>query len=581
LQRIFLIGWDGATFDLLRPWVAQGKLPHIASLLERGVHGPLRSTTPPGTFPAWTSFLTGMNPGEHGIFSLFRPRPGTYDLELTNSRHRRATTLWQRLTEAGRKVVAISLPGTFPPEPVNGVMISGYDFPGKGPGSFVDARGMYPRALYAELNHNVGPHPVDASIIGEVNRGQLDVVLERFLETIHRKAATAKYLMSHRPWDCFMIRFGEADAAGHQFWKYCDPNSPLFIDQDPKLCDALLRVYQELDRETGALLERLPDDTTVVVLSGHGFGGVGDWVLYPNRWLAEKGYLRFRQTRETPLWHGLQTLPQPGRLEALKLWAMGTLPAWLQRSLCRYGPGLVGHLEARVRYGLIDWEGTQAYFDENPYFPVLRVNLRGRQPRGTVEPGGAYEELRNRLIRDLDTWRHPQTGQPILERAFRREEIYWGPCLDEAPDVIPKWALHFGYSYAFRKSFQAPEGTWIEQVDPKRPGKAPFFTGKSGTHRDDGILVARGPGFPAGASIAGARLIDLAPTILHLLDVPVPDDMDGRVLHELFQGGSAKPLPRQKAPELQLGYAAGRNYFSGDEEARVPTRPQGFKGLGI
>jgi predicted AlkP superfamily phosphohydrolase/phosphomutase len=572
LQRVFLIGWDGATFDLIRPWVAEGKLPHLASLLQRGVHGPLRSTTPPGTFAAWTSFLTGTNPGTHGIFSYFRPRHGTYDLEMTTSRHRRAPTFWQLLSEAGRKVVSISVPGTFPPEPVNGVMISGYDFPGEGPGSFVDARGMYPRQLYTELNHNVGPHPMDASIIGEVNRGQLDVVLERLLETIHRKAATAKYLMSHRPWDCFMIRFGEADAAGHQFWKYCDPNSPLFTDQHPQLRDSLLRVYQELDRETGALLERLPADTTVLVLSEHGFGGVGDWVLYPNRWLAEKGYLRFRQAKDR----------KPRGLEALKLWAMGTLPAWLQRGLCRYGPGLVGRLEAQVRYGLIDWEGTQAYFDENAYFPVLRVNLRGRQPRGTVEPGGAYEELRNRLVRDLEAWRHPQSGQPIVEQPYRREEIYSGPCLDQAPDVIPKWALHSGYSYAFRKSFQASEGTWIEQVDPRIPGRVPFFTGKSGSHRDDGIFLAQGPAFRAGVPIEGAHLIDLAPTILALLDVPVPDDMDGRVLDEILTEVAKRTLRSQRTLAWSgAGFGQGLetmpqlgNGYSGDDEARVLERLQ-------
>jgi predicted AlkP superfamily phosphohydrolase/phosphomutase len=538
MQRVFMVGWDGATFDLIRPWVAEGKLPTIARLMQQGVHGPLRSTLPPWTFPAWTSFMTGKNPGKHGIFDFFRPRPGTYDLEFVKGGHRCGPTFWQILSAAGRSVVSISLPCTFPPDPVNGVMISGFDFPGEGPGSFVDPQGMYPRELYAELNRNVGRHPIDASIIGEVNRGRFDLVLQRMLETVRQKAATAKYLMSHRPWDCFMILFGESDGAGHQFWKYCDPRSPLFTDQPPGLQDSLLQVYQELDRQTGELLARLPPDTTVLMLSDHGFGGVSNWVLYPNCWLCEKGWLRLRGQTKHRLARGL---------EALKLWAVRALPAWLQRGFYRFASSLVGRLEARTRYGMIDWEGTQAYFDENPYFPVLRINLQGRQPRGVVAPGAEYEAVRDRLIRQLEAWRHPETGAPIVEKAYRREEVYAGPCLEQAADIIPKWALHDGYSYAFRKSSKAPRLTWIEQVDPRKAEHAQFFAGKSGTHRDDGIFLAQGPAVREGAAVEGARIIDLAPTILALLDVPIPDDMDGRVLTEIFAHVPAQRLAAQPA----------------------------------
>src|SRR5689334_13033273 len=142
MHPVFIIGWDGATFDLIRPWVAQGKLPHIARLMETGAHGSLRSNLPPMTFPAWSSFMTGKNPGKHGIFDFTRPRPGRYELEFVNGGHRRAASFWQILTRAGRKVVSISVPCTFPPEAVDGVMISGFDAPGlEGRGAHVDARG--------------------------------------------------------------------------------------------------------------------------------------------------------------------------------------------------------------------------------------------------------------------------------------------------------------------------------------------------------------------------------------------------------------------------------------------------------
>jgi predicted AlkP superfamily phosphohydrolase/phosphomutase len=563
-----MIGWDGATFGLIHPWVADGKLPNIARLLKAGVHGPLRSTVPPWTFPAWTSFMTGKNPGKHGIFDFFQPKPGTYDLEFVNGSHRKEPTFWHILSKAGRKVVSISLPCTFPPEPVNGVMISGFDFPGEGPGSFVDARGIYPPELFHELNQKVGPHPIDAPVIKEVNRGRFDLVVERMLETIRKKAATARYLVREHPWDCFMILFGESDGSGHQFWKYCDPQSPLFVTDPPGLQDSILRVYQELDRQAGELLAMIPDDAAVLMMSDHGFGGVSDWLIYPNCWLAEQGFLHF---------HGGTSGFSSRLREAIKHRAVATLPAWFQRLLYRWLGGSIGRFEARVRYSTIDWSNTEVYFDENPYFPVLRVNLKGRQPGGTVEPGRHYEEVRDRLIAALESWRHPQTGAPIIERAFRREEVYSGPCLEQAADVIPKWALCQGYNYAFRLSSKSPGKIWIERVDPDQPANRQFFTGKSGSHRDNGIFLAKGPSIRPDTAVVGARIIDLAPTILHLLDVPIPDDMDGRVLEEIYAETAEALATIQWTPGEAFGVNGTGDTYSAEDEATISER---LKSLG-
>jgi predicted AlkP superfamily phosphohydrolase/phosphomutase len=567
-----MIGWDGATFDLIRPWVEQGKLPTIARLLATGAHGPLASTLPPWTFPAWTSFMTGKNPGKHGIFDFFRPRKGSYNLEYVNGGHRRSKTFWQLLSEAGRKVISISLPCTFPPDRLdNGIMISGFDFPGEGPGSFVDQRGMHPPELYHELHRAVGPHPIDASIMKEINEGRFDIVLDRIIETIRKKAATARWLLREKPWECFMILFGESDGTGHQFWRYCDPNSPLFIDV-PGLRDSLLRVYQELDRQAAELLELVPSETVTMMMSDHGFGGVGDWALYPNAWLAEQGLVKMKEQGSKPSVVG-------GLLGRLKLWGITTLPAWFQRIVYRSCGWLLGHLEARVRYGRIDWSETQAYFDENPYFPVVRINLKGRQPQGIVEPGEQYEAVRDRVIRELESWRHPETGERIVEKAYRREEVYSGPFVDQAPDIVVKWALHKGYSYAFRSSGQARPGVWIEQVDPNSPEEQRFFTGKSGTHRDHGIFLAQGTGVVRqDRTVAGARIIDLAPTILHLLGVPVPEDMDGQVLEDIFTPGYLAQNPVRSeavaATPAPVWQPEEENPYSEEEAALVRERLQ-------
>jgi predicted AlkP superfamily phosphohydrolase/phosphomutase len=564
MARVFIIGWDGATFDLIKPWVAQGKLPTIARLMATGAHGLLRSTLPPMTFPAWTTFLTGKNQGKHGIFDFTRQPPNSYALEFVNGARRRALTFWQLLSQAGRQVISISVPCTFPPDPVNGIMISGFDAPGLGGrGAHVDARGMYPPELCQELAQKAAPHPIGAFMVAEINQGRPDLGLERQLQTVRGKANTAKYLLTTRPWDCAMIMFGESDGSCHHFWKYCDTKSPLFTDKPPGLSDSIFKVYEELDRTTEELLKLVPADTVVLLVSDHGFGGVSNWILYPNCWLREQGLLRFR---------GGFARWRSRVLDAVKLRAVAKLPAKLKRALYRWNPRRLGGIEGRVRYGFIDWAGTQAYFEENPYYPVLWINLKGRQPRGVVEPGRPYEELRDRLIAQLEAWRHPESGEPIVEKAYRREELYSGPCVEDFPDIIVKWGLHQGYLYAYRVSSKSPDLAWIKQVDPNAPANQAFFTGKSGSHRDDGIFVAHGPDIRQGTTIHGARLLDLAPTILALQDVPVPADMDGRVLEDIF----VQPPKRSAAsagPADEVAVAARENgAYSAQDEEKIAER---------
>jgi predicted AlkP superfamily phosphohydrolase/phosphomutase len=392
--------------------------------------------------------------------------------------------------------------------------------------------------------------------------------MDRIIQTIRQKSATAKYLIRNRPWDCFMILFGESDGSGHQFWKFHDPNSPLFTDQ-PSMRDSILRIYQELDRQAGELLDLLPPDATVMMMSDHGFGGVSDWVIYPNCWLREKGFIHFR---------GTSTGRFSRIMDALKLWGVATLPSNVQRWLFRVAARGLGRFESQVRFAMIDWEGTEAYFEENPYYPSIRVNLKGRQPKGTVEPGEHYERVRDRLIQELESWRHPETGERIVERAYRREEVYSGPCLEEAPDVIPKWALYRGYNYPFRMSSKSRTLAWIERIDPNQPEQQQFFTNKSGSHRDDGIFISQGPAVRQRMEVAGARIIDLAPTILYLLDVPVPEDMDGRVLEAIISDDFLGSHPLQMVVEDDSAVAnAPESAYSAVEEEIISER---LKALG-
>jgi predicted AlkP superfamily phosphohydrolase/phosphomutase len=256
----------------------------------------------------------------------------------------------------------------------------------------------------------------------------------------------------------------------------------------------------------------------------------------------------------------------------LKTRALSVLPADARRWIYRLAGQRLGGFEARVRYGVIDWTGTEAYCEENPYYPVFWINLKGRQPGGIVEPGRQYECVRDRLIRELEAWRHPETGAAIVEKVHRREDIYAGPCTDQAPDVIAEWALHQGYSYAFKLSAKSRALGWIERVDPRNPESFQFYTSKSGSHRREGIFVARGPNISAGMAISGASLADLAPTILRVLGVAVPDDMDGSVLAEILPDRHG-PIVAACAPDRNSrDRPQGNGTYSSEEEQKISER---------
>ncbi|HWP45788.1 MAG TPA: alkaline phosphatase family protein [Candidatus Limnocylindrales bacterium] len=530
MNKILIIGLDGGTFDLIRPWAAEGKLPNLARIMERGSYGELQSTFPPMTFPAWTTFMTGKNPGNHGIFDFTERKPGSYEIEFVNAKRRQSKTIWKILSEAGKRVGVVAVPVTYPPEEINGVMICGFDAPGVA--SEADPTSMYPPELYEELKRSIGGYIISADIMKYMNEGRPAEALPVILKTIERKAATAKYLLQREPWDCFMILFGESDLIGHHYWKYHDPNSPLHDPHEsPECAKAVLTVYQTLDRIIGELTGMISEDTVVILMSDHGFGGAGDKVIYLNRWLESIGLLKFRASSEKTSFQSIFSKV----LNWAKHWGLKTIPPRIKKELFRRRTHIVNKMESWLRFSAIDWKNTLAYSEETPYYPTIWINLKGREPEGIVEPGEEYEKIRQRVIRLLKAWKDPETQQPVVEEVYTREEVYQGKYVHRAPDLLIKWSLDRGYSYQSRSSYYSKDRAPITRLKPDSPGEPKFFSGRTGSHRDQGILMMVGPMIKRNFPLQGARIIDLPSTILYLLGVPVPDDLEGRVLMEAFQ----------------------------------------------
>jgi Type I phosphodiesterase / nucleotide pyrophosphatase len=191
MDRLLIIGLDGATFDVITPWAQEGKLPNLRKLLENGAHGALKSTIPPMSPPAWTSFMTGKNPGKHGVFDFTARKPYSYDIEFVNARWRRAETIWKIMSEEGKRICVLGVPFTYPPEAVNGVMISGIDTPATG--GIADATAFHPKALYHEIAANLGGYLISPNLkafaehngaFAKIRKVKVGVVAEGMTEII-------------------------------------------------------------------------------------------------------------------------------------------------------------------------------------------------------------------------------------------------------------------------------------------------------------------------------------------------------------------------------------------------------------
>jgi predicted AlkP superfamily phosphohydrolase/phosphomutase len=514
---IVIVGLDGATWDLAGPYLEAGDMPALRALVETGSAGVLRSTLPPVTFPAWSSFMTGANPGKHGVLDFTRRVPGTYEVAFVSSRDRLLPTIWRLLSDAGRRVAVLGVPTTYPPEAVNGIMVGGFDSP---VATGIDGSFVYPRALYREMRRAVGPWAFADFQELRIGPGWHAAALPLLEAGVDRKRDLARWVLRREHWDCFMVLFGEADTASHHFWMYADPRSPR---HDPagaaRFGDALRRVYRRLDAALGAILAELPPGATVLVASDHGFGGTGTTALHLNRWLADEGWLRFRQ--------GAGRLPSRLARGARRL-ALAALPPGVQQRLVRRtGRRLARRLESWSRFAAIDMARTRAFSEELNYAPSIWMNVRGRDPLGTIEPGAEYEETRAAIAERLLAWRHPETGRPIVERVHRREDAYHGPAVGEAPDLLLELALEDGYAPACLPTHAGTRAS-VRRLEPEEhvAGKG---GGMNGSHRPDGVFVLAGPEVePCGP--AAAAIVDVAPTILHLAGLPVPAWMDGCLL---------------------------------------------------
>jgi predicted AlkP superfamily phosphohydrolase/phosphomutase len=528
-HKVLVVGLDGATFDLIKPWVEAGYLPTLRRLMAEGAHGSLRSTVPPMTGPAWTSFATGVNPGKHRLYDWIARDAGSYTFSPVTALDCAAPTIYTLLSQAGRRVCALNVPMTYPPTPVNGLLVSGLPAPS------TKGTVTYPAGLLNEIVSAVGDYVLYPDPGQAYSDSGVASFLERLYYTTDVRLRTLDYLRSREPWDFAMVVFNGTDTISHALWKYMDRSHPL---HDPhqalRFGNAIRDYYAYLDGKLGEIVDTLPDDTTLLVMSDHGFGPFHKFI-HVNNWLLQEGFMAV----------------QPGLRAGLKqrLFRSGFSPMNVYDTLMRLGLGALKREVVRgqgqgllktlfLSFEDIDWSRTQAYSLGN--VGQIYLNVAGREPQGCVPPGADYWRVREQIIARLQTLRDPETGETVVESIYRREELYHGEHLDKAPDIVflPRRLEYFGFGEYEFGSHQIIE---------------PMRRGISGTHRMNGVFLAYGAAIRPGSMTENASLYDLAPTILALMGEDVPEQMDGRVLSEVLAPAG---VPTRRARPVE---AAGRH----------------------
>jgi len=490
-----LIGLDGATWKLLAPWIEEGELPTFQLLKMQGAWGTLKSTLPPQTSPAIPSFYTGKNPGNHGVFS-FLDKEG----KIISSLSIKESKVWEIVNEAGFKCCVVNLPITYPPKKINGVMITGL----LTPHSEVDY--TYPKDLKNQIDFPVAlewefgeryksPKPKE-----EIFNNQIKVTTKRF-QVLNELLKKDEFALA-----IFFVK--GTDVVQHLFWN----------DQKN-----ILRYYKRIDECIKNLLEENSFDY-VIIFSDHGFGRGHKFEFCINSWLMQEGYLELKGGKAGQAL--LSTLPN-----LMTKWIPKKVLEKIKKthkkiSKSNLPPSLSG----------VNWEKTVAYADR---FWGIFINKK-------IVGNKFCEKLKEEIITKLKTLKYK--GRNPIREIYKKEEIYKGKYLSELPDIVFLCEEDFYPKLTITKEI-------FHEIDLEKARKDPNW--HEGSHMGDrnGILIItslKSKDIKEGTKIENAEIIDIVPTILHMLGIPIPQDLDGKVLKNIFKEASElykRPIQYQKEIE--------------------------------
>jgi predicted AlkP superfamily phosphohydrolase/phosphomutase len=545
MSKLIVIGIDGATPDLMFPWMDQGMLPNFQRIREGGVSGRLNSVPNQRSAAAWSSFATGTNPGKHGIFEFYERILGTYQIRFTQSSQRDGISFWKYLSEKGKTVIVVNVPMTYPAEEIKGCMISGLDAPSK------DSRGFtYPDHLLKEIEEEVGSYVHEPGVNSLVIKGKGKEAFAKIIESVQQRGKAIRYLMKKYGWDTTVAVFRETDPAQHCFWKDME-------DNESELDEVVLRVYQEIDREVGKILDSVGRDCKVLILSDHGFGFRQHGSGCLNEWLCEAGLLKFKNPQG-------KSILSPMLRRSYQLLEK-ILNRRIKEKLFGLVPDLISKVHSKMFFSEIEWEKTTAYADN--CMPVIWINSTDSSPAGRVPREKYWEVVSNVKSMLLGKCLEAKTGRKIVDWVKHREEIYTGAHVGRAPDLLVKW-----------KESERIDGLRFGEAGRPLTPKYPTMEFKviSGDHRPMGVFMAAGEGIKKHCEMDGLNIVDIPATAIYLNELPIPDLLDGKVPRLLFTDEflDVHPIERGQFEEPLKDRLLSE--YSQEEEASIREKLRGL-----
>jgi predicted AlkP superfamily phosphohydrolase/phosphomutase len=536
--QLTVVGLDAATFDVIDPMIEAGQLPNLKRIFDEGSRGVLHSTVHPLTTQAWTTMVTGVNAGRHGMWDFCERDESGYRLKLVNGSYRRAPAIWELLTEADRRVGIVNVPFTWPAHRVNGFMLAGIDAASR------EAGMTYPKELLRDLRRRFDitdlefdhAFPLDA-------KGRCDVGLAR--RACEQRFQAVRWLVERYDPELLFVVFMSADHIHHLCWPEWETGG---------LESRVAEVYRILDEATGEICD-LAGGNDVMVVSDHG-GGSLQRIVNLNGWLAEQGFLEYATGHR-----GMR----PGELGRRALyWGLAQrrkLPPGVRNFFKQKFPRLRERAHELKEYTVIDWPRTQAF--AYGIFGNVVLNVRGREAHGTVEPGDEYERVRDAIAARALEILDPDTGEPIVRAVHRREDLFHGAELGKIPDLLLEFR---DYAWLGKGNLVSRTPTIWDRIEAA-PGSEEEYRG---SHRPEGILALAGPSAAHGIAL-DANIADVAPTVMYLLDEPIPNEFEGRVLEEAIDPGRLDAKPPQYGDSAEVVLQAERSY-SAEESGEVEDR---------
>jgi len=514
-KRVLFIGLDSADAELIDQWEHEGLLPNFSRLKARGMAGRLGTTAEILHVSAWASIFTGVTADKHGLYHAYVMNPG----EQGPTRPRPDKTpfpfFWKLLSDSGKRSVVMDAFMTCPLQNFNGSQVVEW-----GTWSWFCEPTVLPAALKTEMESRFGAYPAPDHSKVTVFPDSADF-RDKLLKGVRAKTDVVKWLMGRDDWDLFLTVFGETHPAGHYLWHLHDPSYPNHPkDAEPKLRQALRDVYIAIDAAIGEILDQADARTTVFVVSGDGMGPnySGSHVL--EELLKRMGLLQMAAGNGANTGSGKARLSKDNILSFVR----SLIPQRLRMAISQafFSHAMKDKLALKWLTAGIAWENTRAFLISNANEGYVRVNLKGREPQGTVNPGAEYQALIDELYDVFRSMKNPENGIPAAASVHKTDDLFNGPCRDQMPDLIVNWNPDARIT---DQLLTAKFGS----VKTRQPGYGivPFYVGN---HRPNAFAYIVGPGIPEGERIEGGHILDLTPTVLAVLGMPAPSHMDGKSL---------------------------------------------------